>query len=159
MKAGWWDPFLIALRDLAEAICITASNIYWSPQARFLIPCPNLKLQSQKKIRLRPQIPHTPTPSSKAHLFLTTRGKSKENLFIPGATQENLRTLPLAHKIFVPWIPIRNKKDEILDSPCVPHPWIKPGTQKIKFQPALNKTLSFKPPSPNHQQLKLFKPK
>ena len=43
--------------------------------------------------------------TSKAHPFLTTRRRSKENLFVP-----DLCTHPLAHKIFVPWIHFRNNK-------------------------------------------------
>ena len=34
---------------------------------------------------------------------------------------------------------------------------IKPGTHKVRFQPALNKTFRLKPPPPTHQQLKYSK--
>ena len=34
----------------------------------------------------------------------------------------------------------QKQKDEILDSPCVPKPRIKPGRQKARFQSALNNT-------------------
>ena len=37
---------------------------------------------------------------------------------------------------------IFNGSQKILDSPCILNPWIKPGAQKILFQPALNKTFS-----------------
>ena len=54
---------------------------------------------------------HTPLhPTSKALPFLIPCGRSKENHSIPGDTQQHLRTHPLAHKIFVPWIHIRNNK-------------------------------------------------
>ena len=47
----------------------------------------------------------------------------------------------------------QKQKDEILDSPSVPHPWIKPETQKMRFQLALNKTFCSKPPPTNDRQL------
>ena len=54
---------------------------------------------------------HTPSHlTCKVYPFLTARRRSKENLSIPGTTQENLCTHPLVHKIFVPCISIRNKK-------------------------------------------------
>ena len=33
--------------------------------------------------------------------------------------------------------PLQKQKDEILDSACVPHPGFKPGTQKMRYPPAL----------------------
>ena len=110
MKADWWGAPLIALQDLEERICITTSNIHWLPQARFLIACPNFKLQSQKFFCLRPPIPHTPTAHFQRRSFFNSCWRSKENLSILGATQENLCTHPLAHKIFVPWFHDKNKK-------------------------------------------------
>ena len=52
----------------------------------------------------------------------TARRRSGECLSIPVGTQENLQPIP-----FVPLIN-RNKKDKILDSLSVPHPWIKQGS-------------------------------
>ena len=73
-------------------------------------------------------------------LFLTPRGRSKDYLSIPVGTQENLQPIP-----FVPLINIRlhlhsfdsypEIKNKILDSPCVPHPWIKPGTSHHPSSP------------------------
>ena len=46
---------------------------------------------------------HTPPhPTSKAHSFLTARRRSKENLSVPGATQENLESTLLHIKSLFP---------------------------------------------------------
>ena len=55
--------------------------------------------------------------------------------------------------LLIKTVSIGPSHDEILDSPCVPHPWIKPGTQKMKFQPALHNTVCSKIPPPIHWQL------
>ena len=61
----------------------------------------------------------------------------------------------LAPKIFIPLIYIRNKKITIwhLTLTCVPHPGIKPETQKVRFQLALNYSFCRKTPPPTHWQL------
>ena len=98
MKADWWDAPLINVQDLAKAICITTSNIHWSPQARYLIACPNFKLQSQKIFRLRPQISHTPKPISKEHPFLTACGREDLRRTFPSLrTRKKIFTLNLFH--------------------------------------------------------------
>ena len=51
-----------------------------------------------------------PHPTSKAHSFLTAHRRSKQNLSIPEDMHEHLCTQLRLHKIFIPWIRIRNNK-------------------------------------------------
>ena len=51
-------------------------------------------------------------------IFSSLRIRSKENLSISAATQDNLE-------------PILLQKDEILDWLSIPHPWMKPGTSHL----------------------------
>ena len=55
-------------------------------------------------------------------IFSSLRIRSKENLSISAATQDNLE-------------PILLQKDEILDWLSVPHPWMKPGTSHLTTLP------------------------
>ena len=64
----------------------------------------------------------------------------------PPCSTPNLRSLDLHQK----------QKDEILDSRCLSHPWIKPGAQKMRFQPTLNKIFCSKSPTSTHQQLEHY---
>ena len=90
-------------------------------------------------------------PTSKVH-FLTAHGRSKEKLFTPRATQENLELTFLRSK-FSSLDLHQKRKDEIFDSPSVRHPRIKPETQKMRFHLALNKAFCSKPPPTNSRQL------
>ena len=106
-----------------STIQIAESNIYWLPQARFLIAHPNFKLEIQKKKNCLLRSPsdlilHPPTidthtqththPTSKAH-FLTARKRSKEELSIQGATEENLEPTFLHSKFLFPWFTSEEK--------------------------------------------------
>ena len=51
-----------------------------------------------------------PHPHFQIIFFLVARGRSKENLSVPGVTQENLEPTFLHPKIFIPLIYISNKK-------------------------------------------------
>ena len=107
---------------------------------RLLIDCPNFKLEGQKIFFTWAQPATTnsthPHIILSKHIFLVAPRTSKEKLSIPCTTQKTLRSLDLYQK----------QKYEILDSLCVSHPWVKPGTQKMRFQPVPNKTFCSKLP-------------
>ena len=63
---------------------------------------------------------HLHTPTSKAYsLILTARGRSKEYLFIPWTTQENLELNPPPHSLDSH----QKQKDEILDWCLISNSW------------------------------------
>ena len=72
--------------------------------------------------------------------------------FHPWGHTRKFWTQFLHSKSSFPWFTSETKRwqDEILHSPCIPHPWIKPDTQKTRFHLALNKTFRCKPPPPMH---------
>ena len=83
-------------------------------------------------------------------IFLIACGRSKESLYILVVLQENLE--PILPLLYLDWH--QKQKDEILDSPWVPQPWIKPRTSHLLisplshlFQPCHFTTLPPFPPS------------
>ena len=108
MKSGCLDN-LLTLWDLA------ISNLHkqHSPIAtsKIFYCFPQLQITESNKVFVCDHKFHKlPHPNPKSHPFLTARRRSKENLSIPADTQEHFRTYPLAHKIFVPWVHIRNNE-------------------------------------------------
>ena len=59
----------------------------------------------------------------------------------------HFRQNELCVKVLFPWSTSETKRWN-LGLICVPHSWIKPGTQKMQFQPVLNKILCSTPPTP-----------
>ena len=64
-------------------------------------------------------------------IFLTACIRSKESISIPAVMQKNL--VPISTFSFH-WLH-QKKKDEILSSPCISHPWIKPLTSHLVTSP------------------------
>ena len=117
-----------SVSTLVSTSQIARSKICLSPQARFLITSPtsNYKII---KFRLKSACDYNfheltiegdaQTPLAKHILyFLTARRRSKENLSIPGITQENLELTEPPDS----FDKHQKLKDEILDPPCVTHP-------------------------------------
>ena len=133
---------------------IVKSKICRSPQVRFLIACSNVKfivIKFSPPISLRLWIPHSPIPHFQRTFSVFNNSEKIQGDFVhPWGHTRKSWTRPTS---LFPWL-ISQTKNEILDSPYITHPWIKPGTQKMQLQLALTKASCSTPIPPTHQQLK-----
>ena len=97
----------------------------------------------------------TPLHSTvKSHSLCSTTCRRPRRLYPSLRQHKKILNPP---RLFVPLINIRNKKMKSWTHPASPILEKKAGTQKMRFQPALNKTYSFTPTPPNLEQLTLFR--
>ena len=144
------------MQPSSERVKFTTSNIYWSPQARFLIAWPKSSCQCQEKIFTLDQL--ATTNSTHSHnLFqskfslLTVRGRCWKNLSIPVASQENLApTFLYFNSSFSSFI---SETKDILDSPCVPiSKFNQEHKDKILADPKQDLCPNPSPPNPQHSK-------